>query len=539
MKPRYYQNDAVYAIWDYFKKGNKGNPIVAMPTGTGKSLVIASFIKSIYHYFPNQKVMMLTHVKELIEQNFGKLITIWPTAPAGIYSSGLNRKDLGMPITYAGIASIKNMVDSVGHIDMIIVDECHLISPNQNTMYGKFIIALKEVNPFLKIVGLTATPWRNGQGLLTNQPSLWTDICYDLTTIEAFNRLIEEGFLAPLIPKPTTTVVDISQVSMRGGEYVDREAQYAIDRAEITYAALQETLQVGSERDHWLIFAQGLEHAQHIQDGLESMGISCGLVNGTMKTSERDQELALFKSSHYRAMVNVGVLTTGFDFPEIDLIVILRMTGSSGLWVQMLGRGTRPAEFKENCMVLDFAGNTLRLGCINDPLIPEQKGKKKNGMPAPVRLCPIETGGCNTFIHASLRVCPHCGHTFPPEIKFKATSGTSELIAKAPKPPEINDFSVDRVVYKRHPKAGRPDTLKATYYCGLRVFHAWVCLWHEGFARKKALDWWKAAHPEGKESIAPADIITALNEVEYLKVPNSIRVQTDLKYPDILSFDYL
>jgi len=137
-----------------------------------------------------------------------------------------------------------------------------------------------------------------------------------------------------------------------------------------------------------------------------------------------------------------------------------------------------------------------------------------------------------------LRVCPHCGYVFPVQIKFKGTAGTSELIAKAPKPPEINDFNVDRVVYKRHTTKDRPDTLKATYYCGLRVFNSWVCLWHEGFARKKARDWWNSAHPEGKESVIPEDIIEALNQVEYLKVPDSIQVRTDMKYPDILSFNY-
>ncbi len=534
MIPRYYQNDAVYAIWDYFKKGNDGNPIVAMPTGTGKSLVIASFIKSVYHYYPNQRILKLTHVKELIEQNFDKLMTIWPTAPAGIFSAGLNRKDHGCQITFAGIGSVARRAEEFGHIDLIVVDECHLISPRQTTMYGKFIIALKEINPNLKVIGLTATPYRLGQGMLTEQPSLFTDICYDLTTMDAFNELVAKGFLAPLVPKSTNISIDMTGVGKRGGEYIDKEVQEASDREEITYGALRETCQVAHDREHWLIFATGVDHAIHIKDALDSMQIECGIVHSKMTNKERDHEIHLFKVGYYRALVNVGVLTTGFDFPEIDLIVMLRPTSSPSLWVQMLGRGTRPAPGKKNCLVLDFAGNTPRLGPINDPLIPKKKGK--GGGTAPVRECPE----CRTYIHASLRECPECGHIFPVQIKFKATAGTSELITttKRQKDPVIEDFKVDKVVYSKHIKKDRPDAVKATYYCGLRVFHAWVCLFHSGFPKKKALDWWYAAHPDGRGADRPENINEALEQVTKLNTPHKIKVRVDQKYPDILNYFY-
>lgn len=551
MIPRYYQNDAVYSFWDYFKSGKDGNPIIAMPTGTGKSLVIASLIQSILYYYPNQRILKLTHVKELIEQNFDKLINIWPTAPAGIYSSGLNRRDMGSPILYAGIASIYKRAEEVGHIDIIIIDECHLVSPKQNSMYWILITALKEINPYLKVVGLTATPYRLGQGLLTNQPSLFTDICYNLCDLESFNKLIEEGYLSPLIPKPTSVKIDTNNVAIHGGEFVSSQLQEVSDQEKITYGALTETLEVAGERKHWLIFATSIQHAENIQTALDSMGVTCGIVHSKMTTKERDKEILKFKCGYYTALVNVGVLTTGFDYPEIDLIIMLRPTNSTVLWIQMLGRGTRPlyaegfdlstiqgrldaiaASEKQDCMVLDFAGNTPRLGPINDPVIPKPKGNKPGS--APIRIC----DGCGIYIHASLKYCPHCDYYYPPQIKFKATAGTHELIAKKKKDPVLEKFDVNQVTYRVHKKKGSPDSIKVTYLCGLRAFNKWICLFHGNYPTKLAMDWWRKVHPDGKEAIKPESMEEAMAQVDNLKTPKKITVRTDLKNPEILDFSY-
>ena len=528
--PRYYQNDAVFALWDYFKE-NDGNPVVAMPTGTGKSLVIASFIRSVYYYYSDQRVLMVTHVKELIDQNFGKLIDIWPTAPAGIYSAGLKRKEKNCAVTYAGIASIANIAKEVGHIDLVIVDECHLVPPKKTSRYWKFFETLRKTNPHVKIIGLTATPYRLGQGLITNQPSIFTDICFDLTTRDAFNRLIDEGFLAPLIPKVTNTEIDVSGVGMSGGEFKERELQEASDKEVITRAAIREAVELGHDRKHWLIYATGREHARNIQEVVEEYDITCGLVTGDMPDGERDSQLAKFKAGELQAMVSVGILTTGFDYPEVDMLVILRPTNSPGLWVQILGRGTRPAEYSDNCLVLDFAGNTLRLGPINDPVIPQPKGKGKGGT-APIRICE----GCNTYIHASLRTCPHCGHTVEERVKFTSKAGTAELIAREEKQPEIVTFKVDRVIYKVHHKIGKPDSIKITYYCGLRVFSDWGCILHEGFAGSRGRRWWTLA--SNGELEVPTSIDEAMAQVNQLRTPTTIEVQVDLKYPEVKKCNY-
>jgi len=204
---RWYQDEAEYSIFDYFQRGNKGNPVVAMPTGTGKSIVIANFIRRIFSNWPNQRIMMLTHVKELIEQNAEKLMSIWPTAPLGIYSAGLNSREMIMPIVFGGVQSVAPAIRRTleendgrpshlrhfGWRDLLLIDECHLLSDKESSQYQYIISELRAINPNLKVIGFTATPYRMKMGLITDN-GIFTDICYDVTGVESFNRLIAEGF---------------------------------------------------------------------------------------------------------------------------------------------------------------------------------------------------------------------------------------------------------------------------------------------------------------------------------------------------------
>jgi DNA repair protein RadD len=521
-----------------------------MPTGTGKSLVIAAFIREAYMKYPGQRFMMLTHVKELIGQNFKTLRTFWPTAPCGVYSAGLKQRQSHFPITFAGIASVVNSPELFGHIDLVFIDEAHLVSPKEGTMYQRFLRKLKIINPNVKAIGLTATHYRLGQGLLTEPGSLFTDVCFNATSLESFNWLIDEGYICPLIPKKTASELKTDGVMIQGGEFVLSQLQEAVDKNDVTYAALKETISLGEDRAHWLVFASGVDHAVHIRDMLDSLGISATCVHSRMSDNERDENLAGFKSGKYRAMVNNGILTTGFDFPELDLIVMLRPTQSPGLWVQMLGRGTRPvyaeghdistresriaaqhAGPKKNCLVLDFAGNTRRLGPINDPVMPRKKGAGLGLGVAPVKLCEH----CGTYNHASARFCISCKAEFKFTVKINQTASTAALIAG--EGPKVENFNVNRIVYVRHKKEGRPDSIKVSYYCGLRLFEEWICLEHEGYARKKAREWWRQRWP-GDVSVIPESTTDALKLVEYLKIPRIIKVWINRKHPEIISYVY-
>lgn len=568
---RQYQTEAVDATWNYFRTHPTGNPLVAMPTGTGKSVVIARFLQSVMHQFGGQRIIVLTHVKELIQQNYEKLMSLWPFAPAGIYSAGLNQRNMSKSITFAGIASVARRWAQFGHIDLVLIDECHLMSPNDQTMYRTFIAGLLSINPYLRVIGFTATPWRMGHGHLTDPyedskgnliDPLFRDVCFDITGRDAFNRLFEEGFLIPLVPKRPKLHLDTEGLHTRGGEFIEKEMQEKFDRDEITEAALREALEYGADRKHWLVFASGTDHADHVCDMLNMLGVPADCVHS--KRAGRDQAIEDFKSGKIRALVNNNVLTTGFDFPGIDFIIILRATGSVVLWVQMLGRGTRPvygldgkglladgtradlntiegrlqaifASDKHDCLVMDFARNTASLGPINDPVIPKAKGK--GGGDAPVKLCEV----CETYNHASVRFCGGqpfktalgCGSEFLFEVKFKTEAATDELIKIAE--PVVKVFKVDSVTIDRHEKSGSPPMMKMSYYCGYKSFSEFICVQHTNFAGRKARKWWSertdTPMPETTaEAIAIADKVLA--------APTHIRVWTNKQYPEIMAFCY-
>jgi DNA repair protein RadD len=551
LKLRYYQREAIDSVFSYFAHAS-GNPVIACPTGTGKSIIIAGFLAEVYEYFPDQRIMMLTHVKELIDQNFKELMELWPTAPAGVYSAGLKRRDTHNRITFAGIQSVGKRAEEFKHIDLILIDECHLVSDRDATLYRKFIDALMQVNPHLKVIGLSATPYRLGLGMIT-EGGLFTDICYDNTNLQGFNRLVDEGFIIPLIPKKTTYELDISGVGKRGGEFIPKEVQEAVDQERVTYQALLETLELGHDREHWLVFGTGVQHCDNIAAMLQSLGIEAVSVHSKQSAEHNDKAILDFKSGKVKALVNNNKLTTGFNAPFIDMIVMLRPTDSPGLWVQMLGRGTRPVyasgfdltillqrleaiavSAKRDCLVLDFAGNTKRLGPINDPKIPKKKGSKGDGV-APIRLCTVQLSDgaiCNTYNHAGARYCISCGTEFPRITKIFAESGTDALMASGL--PQIDIFKVTKVTYAVHRKEGRPNSIKVSIWCGLTRYTTYVCLEHGGYAAKLAQDWWDARCPYP----APETTAEAIDYISNVATPLYIKVWTNKKHPEVLAYDF-
>lgn len=546
MRLRSYQTECIQAIWAYFMS-NWGNPVCALPTGTGKSVCIAGFLISVFEKYPGQKVLVLTHVKELIAQNHAKLIGMWPTAPAGIYSSGLKRRDVLQRIIFAGIASVAKRAHEFGHVDLIIVDECHLVSPSEATMYRAFFRLLMQVNPNLKVIGFTATAWRLGHGKITEgEDAMFTDICFDITTIHAFNRLIAEGFLCPVVPRGTHTKLDVDGVHMRGGEFAAKELQTAVDKDHITRAALNEAMEYRELRHSWLIFASGVEHAIHIDHILQEWGMLGAAVHSKMDAEERDEHIRRYKAGEYQYLVNNNILTTGFDHPPTDLILCLRPTASSVLWVQMLGRGTRPYDpnnpgdvdplafphYKNNCLVLDFAANSKRLGPINDPVVPRKKGEKTG--PAPVKEC----DKCLAIVHASARFCNTesqlepgkiCDHEFIFKTKLKQGSSDEALIKGDL--PVVEVFPISQMTYSPHYKLGKPPSLKVSYYCGRRVFAEYVCLEHPGSVQYKARNW-VTTRLGGVAIETTADLLEVVHRLE---TPTHIRVWTNQKYPQIMA----
>lgn len=477
MKLRDYQQRAIDMLHDWFRAGNEGNPCLVLPTGAGKSHIIAALCKDALQSWPETRVLMLTHVKELIQQNAEKMREHWRNAPMGIYSASIGRRDLGEPITFAGIQSVRNKASAIGHVDLILIDECHLVSHKDEGGYRTLIGELKAINPALRVVGLTATPYRLGHGLIIDAPAIF-DALIEPVTIQ---ELVDGGYLSMLRSKVTAKALSTDGVHKRGGEFIESELQAAVDTEDNNAAVVAETIERGKDRKSWLVFCSGVDHAQHICDRMNAEGIVTECVTGATPKGERERIIGAFKRGEIRALTNANVLTTGFDHPGIDLIAMLRPTMSAGLYVQMAGRGLRIAPGKVDCLVLDFAGNVATHGPIV-AVEPPKRGETKGEGEAPVKVC--ET--CGELVHPSVRICPACLTPFPEPVK-KALSLRSDDIMGI----EGVDMPVSSWAWHVHTSrtSGR-DMLRVTYYgAGLAgdAITEYLPVCNPGYAGEKAM----------------------------------------------------
>ena len=269
--------------------------------------------------------------------------------------------------------------------------------------YRKLVGDLTAINPALRIIGLTASPYRLGHGLITDKPAIFNALIEPVSIEE----LIYKGYLSTLRSKSTDTKIDTTGVHKRGGEYIESELQAAVDTAELNASIVQEIIARAGDRKAWLIFCAGVDHAQNVASELRRHGITADCVLGETPKAERDSILSEYTAGNLRALTNANVLTTGFDYPDIDLIAMLRPTMSPVLYLQSAGRGMRVKSHPDHCLVLDFAGNVSRHG----PITAIQPPKKAGDTPgeAPVKTCEQ----CGEICHAAIRICPACGAPFP------------------------------------------------------------------------------------------------------------------------------
>ncbi|MBF0184725.1 MAG: DEAD/DEAH box helicase [Magnetococcales bacterium] len=516
---RPYQRESINAIYHYFES-NAGNPLVIIPTAGGKSLVMATFIQEAIQFYPDTRILVVTHVRELISQNFSELINLWPEAPAGIYSAGLNQRDTEAQVLFCGIQSVHKRAYDIQRADLVMVDEAHLIPRKSDTMYQRFLGDLQHINPHLKIIGLTATPYRLDSGLLhEGENALFDDIAFEVSVRD----LVDQGFLSPLISKRTDTQLDVSGVGSRGGEFIPGQLEAAVDLDPITQAAVEEILRLGCDRRSWLLFCSGVSHASHVRDAVLERGISCACIFGDTPKEERDQIIAAFKRGEIRALASMGVLTTGFNAPAVDLIAMLRPTKSTGLYVQIAGRGMRLAPGKTDCLVLDFAGNVQRHGPI-DKVKPKKPGEGDGE--APSKVCPE----CHTINHAAVRHCIQCHHEFPPVVseQLEATA-TTQVILTASRAEWVKVYDI---AYQRHQKEGKKPSLRVEYLCGCNWHREWVCFEHTGYPRQKAAAWWARHAPMGLR--LPDTVSEALTLVNQLRIPDEIAVRANDRFVEVV-----
>jgi len=523
---RPYQEEAISSTMRFMQE-NDGYPLIVLPTGTGKSVVIAEFCRSTLKEWPDTKILVVTHVRELIKQNYDELKTLWPEAPAGLNSAGLNKRDYKPPIVFCGIQSVYNKATKFEKVDLVIVDEAHLIPRKANTMYQKFLAKLKVLNPHTRVIGLTATPYRLDSGLLhEGTGALFNAISYEAD----LGDMVKHGYLTKLISKQPKTRLDVSGVSIRGGEYVAGELERAVDRNDVNDSVVREIIQLGRERKSWLIFCAGVSHATHIAELVRSYGITCETIFGETPKAERDRIVADFKAGRIRALASMGVLTTGFNAPIVDLLALVRPTQSTGLYIQIMGRGMRNYPGKEDCLVLDFAGNVARHGPV-DKVNPKKPRKSTGEGVAPTKTCP----NCQSIVFAGTSECPDCGYVWPQKPPDIDQTATTLPVMSSTVPAEW--VRVNAVAYRLHHKDGKPDSMRVEYRCGLATFREWICFNHKGFPRDKAIKWWRSRM--SKPGILPENTNQAIALSDQLMKPLEIKVQKNGQYTEIKDFRFM
>ncbi|MCP3685785.1 MAG: DEAD/DEAH box helicase family protein [bacterium] len=509
----YFQKDAVKAIFDYFWSGKRGNPLVVAPTGSGKSVIIAGFCEEVTRRWPGQKVLILSHTQEILEQDFDALEKHIQNQRIGLYSAGMKSRTIE-DITVAGINSVHYRSWLFTEFDIIIVDEAHSISAKSEGMYRKFFNKMQ-----VPVIGLTATPFRLGHGYLhLGEDAFFDEIVYNIP----LETLEKEGFVCPLSTKGTDEKMDATGIKKQAGDFRIRELSLAFDRIEITKRIITEMSKYKEERKKWLLFGIDISHVINIADELKLQGIKAEAVYSGLSQTVRKQRIQDYKDDKLQALVSVAVLTTGFDVKRIDLIGLLRSTTSPVLHTQILGRGRRIHPTKENCLVLDFAGNMARLGTDKNPLV-KMKGEKGSGDPI-MKECP----SCREMVHAATRNCPLCNFKFlfKHHLNEKPFKKLDDIEAWHP---------VDYVEYDRHVGSKRIPMMRVTYHCGLRRFKEYVCVQHGGKATYQAAWWWKR---RCKDVEMPRKANLAVELSDNLVEPTEIFVLESSKYPEIKDFRF-
>lgn len=474
---RGYQSAAVEAVYDHLRERDD-NPCVVIPTAGGKSHIIAQLCKDVVGW--GGRVIALAHVHELLSQNYAKIVEAEPglALQTGIHSASLGSRDTEHPIIVAGIQSAFRRVKQFGKVDMVIVDEAHLITVEGDGMYRTFIAGLKEANPAIRVVGFTATDYRMTTGRICMPENILNHVCFEA----GVSDLIRQGYLCNLVNKGSAVDIDTSGLHMRGGEFVPEEAERLMNEDGLVRQACGEILKKTTERKSVLVFCAGIEHAKAVAGHLDGMDRAITIFGETNK-EERAETIRAFKAGKLKYLVNVNVLTTGFDAPNIDCIVLLRPTMSPGLYYQMVGRGFRLHEGKENCLVLDFGGNIVRHGPI-DRITIQDRLKRDRGE-APWKKCPE----CGEIVPAAVRECPACGFVFPVHERTHDTAASEAPILAGQVTTET--CAVEEVSYHLHINRAGSRTMRVDYSFGdIGKESEWVCFEHSGYAWEKAGRWW-------------------------------------------------
>lgn len=430
--------------------------------------------------------------------------------------------------------------------DRVLAHNCDLISAKSMGMYYQAIENLKLMRPQVKIIGLTATPFRMDSGsLIEGDDRLFDGISYNIS----IGDLVKQNYLTPVTAVEGISRIESNKLSVKNGEYSSSEQVEAFHENDLTNRAINEIMELASERKCWMIFCANIEHADEVSKILNNRGIKSESVHSKISGKERDDLISSFRRGEYRCLVSVNALLVGFDVAEVDMIAFLRATKSPRLFVQAVGRSMRLHQGKQDALILDFGENILNHGAVDELVERELNRVKNKGKKGEAVMKRCGNEDCLHMSYASVRFCGECGYEFPFDTLPKIQQQAARLaIMSSEKPPErINSYDVKEVTYDLHQKTGKPNSIRVTYYVGdILQFREWVCLNHTGFARKKAIEWVRSRmvglldQPNVDENMATSEaILTIIKANQHLiRSPKIIKVNEARSYPEIVSCEF-
>lgn len=529
---RDYQNDAFVTVKRDLLAGDN-NALIVVPTGGGKTAIIAALCQ--YCVGWNRRVIVLAHVKELLEQTYKTLKVLDETLDVGLYCAGLDKRDTDNKIICASIQSVYNRAEIFGRRNMVIIDEAHLIPKNKTGMYRQLIQTIRQEHPAAALVGLTATPYRLDCGLVYGEGELFAKKNYEIDVL----KLIEDKYLSPLISRNGSKTIDEDKLTIVNGEFDIETQGEQFSNDELIDAVIDDILSKASDRKKILVFCPNVGTCHKFSESFElKTGIPSAVITGDTDKQERKDYIEQFRDGDLKILVNCQVLTTGFDAPNIDCICLLRATTSPGLYCQMVGRGLRKAEGKEDCLILDYGKNIERHGPINDIHV-RRKGEprtKKNG-----KECPA----CGEVIGINCRKCPACGYMYPEpkdDLNIESESSDRDIICKT----QTYRYTVTGVTYT-DPKDGKqPYTkyIQAIYFVEevKEQFRVFLGIEYEGYAREKFEKWYEKHTDKSVRELFGNGAPESCTQFQYMAergvfaVPEKITVKyfEDKPFPEVI-----
>ena len=498
--------------------------------GAGKTVMVCRLINK-YFFETNRNFLILAHKEELVQQfyNTFKTKSDVPLHEIGIACSGIQaKKQIGRRIVIATRDTFIGQLDKYNYCSMLVVDECHAINMDDtSSTYYKIITDLQSKNEQLRILGITATPFRVSLGLCYGDRNCGNVLFPKLNHHIKYEELKDQGYLMPLeglVAGNDSIQKDVDGVK-RNGEFVLDQLQDVMVKQVHLETAVEAINKHCKDFKHICIFCVGIEHAEKLS---ELLGDECTVVHSKLSNIERSQNMDDWNSGRKRMIASINILVEGFDFPALDCLVMVRHTMSAGLYLQAVGRVIRIYPGKKRAFLLDLTDNTSRFGTDLDKV--KVKIPKKVSDEA-LKKFEKECPECNCWMHVARIECPDCGYVYPPterEVEIANKIPDLKSVNFEPAPPTV--CTLYDIEFKRHKKKGKPDSLRVNYLDTNQyqpcMGSEWICLEHGGFAAQKAVEWWKKM--TSGDGPVPKTVDEALDRIEDEFIyPEKVILQVD------------